>query len=103
MTEEKYEALCKLAQFGDAEGENAAEQLEEFHYEQTQQSAYEVRQEPTNYLSYSERGWSLISQGMPLCAPTDKATAEQVANRHKITLPTVYWNGLEGRFTDQQP
>jgi hypothetical protein len=45
MTEEKYEALCKLAQFGDAEGENAMEQLEQFHYEQTQQSAYEVRQQ----------------------------------------------------------
>ena len=45
MTEEKYEALCKLAQFGDAEGENAMEQLEEFHAMQAQQSAFDCRNE----------------------------------------------------------
>lgn len=45
MTEEKYKALCKLAQFGDAEGENAMEQLEQFHYEEAQQTACEVRQQ----------------------------------------------------------
>ena len=56
--------------------------------------------QPQHYLSFSERGWSLISQGMPLCAPTDKATAEQVAKKHNMTLPSVYWNGMDGKFTD---
>ena len=59
--------------------------------------------DPQHYLSLSERGWSLISNGMPLCAPTDKATAEQAAKRHELTLPPVYWNGMERKFTDQQP
>lgn len=43
MTREKYETLCKLAQFGDPEGENAQEQLEQFDHEEAQQSAYEIR------------------------------------------------------------
>lgn len=43
MTQEKYEALCKLAQYGDPEGENAREQLENFEYQEAQQSAHEIR------------------------------------------------------------
>jgi len=43
MTQEKYETLCNLAQFGDPEGENAREQLERFEHEEAQQSAYEMR------------------------------------------------------------
>ena len=61
------------------------------------------QQPPTHYLSYSERGWSLISRGMPLCAPTDKATAEQIANRHEIQLPTVFWDGTAGTFKPTTP
>lgn len=56
-----------------------------------------------NYLSYSERGWSLISNGIPLCAPTDKLSAENVAKNLDINLPFFYWNGIQGKFTDQQP
>ena len=44
MSEEKYETLTKLAQFGDAEGINAAEQLDEYHAMEAQQSAFNVSQ-----------------------------------------------------------
>jgi hypothetical protein len=56
MTEEKYEALCKLAQFGDAEGENAMEQLEEFHAMQAQQSAMET----VKFKWFNETEWKTL-------------------------------------------
>jgi hypothetical protein len=45
MTESKYNELMRLAQFGDAEGENAMEQLDEYHAMESQQSAFYCRQE----------------------------------------------------------
>jgi hypothetical protein len=56
--------------------------------------------DPQHYLSFSDRGWSLISNGMPLCAPTTRSAAEDVANRYDLKLPPKFWNGKEGKFTD---
>lgn len=60
----------------------------------------EQRQEvpPTTYLSTAEGKWTLIHHGGPLCATTDRRTAEEVARRYGIALPDVLWDGDGGRF-----
>lgn len=53
----------------------------------------------TDYLSLTEQGWAVVSQGMPLCAPRKtRAEAELVARHYKIDLPDVTWNGTVGRW-----
>jgi hypothetical protein len=53
---------------------------------------------PANYLSFSENGWSLISRGMPVCKTGTKENCLAVADRMKIKLPSVFWNGISGEF-----
>lgn len=54
---------------------------------------------PSVHLSYSaELGWSLIKDGMPLCAVTTRENAEKVASRFNLSLPSVYWQGEQGQF-----
>jgi hypothetical protein len=53
---------------------------------------------PPVYLSQNSEGWSLIKDGMPLCAVTTRENAENVASRFKLSLPSVYWQGERGQF-----
>ena len=49
---------------------------------------------PKIHLSFSERGWVVISQGSPLCDyKPSYAEVMQVVNLYRITLPDVTWNG----------
>jgi hypothetical protein len=51
------------------------------------------------HLSYSERGWILIHQGLPLCDyKKTKAEVLKVVDFYKITLPDCTWNGDRGEF-----
>jgi hypothetical protein len=53
---------------------------------------------PTTHLSKNSEGWSLVHNGMPLCAITTRENAENVASRFKLSLPSVYWDGEQGQF-----
>ena len=56
---------------------------------------------PQNYLSQTEEGWSVISHGMPLCAVTTKEKAIEAALFFKLKLPSIFWDGINGRFEDE--
>jgi len=53
---------------------------------------------PSVYLSHSEIGWSLMKDGMPLCAHTSKENAEKLATQYKLVLPSIFWQGEQGQF-----
>ena len=55
---------------------------------------------PSGHLSYSaELGWSLIKDGMPLCAHNaNRQEVENIADLFKLELPSVFWNGEIGKF-----
>ena len=53
---------------------------------------------PSVYLSKNSDGWSLIKDGMPLCAVTTRENAENVASRFNLSLPSVYWHCEQGQF-----
>ena len=53
---------------------------------------------PETYLSRNEQGWSLIKNGMPLCAVKSKENALQSALFLEFELPNVFWNGETGEF-----
>ena len=57
-----------------------------------------MKKEPTAYLSTSGNRWRVISQGMQLCADTDRAAAERYAAQLKIKLPVFIWNGDRGEW-----
>jgi hypothetical protein len=57
-----------------------------------------LKEIPSVYLSRNSEGWSLIKDGMPLCAVTTRENAESVASRFKLSLPSVYWQGEQGQF-----
>jgi hypothetical protein len=57
-----------------------------------------LKEIPSVYLSRNSEGWSLIKDGMPLCAVTTRENAESVASRLKLSLPSVYWQGEQGQF-----
>lgn len=57
-----------------------------------------LKEIPSVYLSHSDLGWSLIKDGMPLCAHTSKEQAEKVATQFNLQLPAVYWQGEQGQF-----
>jgi hypothetical protein len=57
-----------------------------------------LKEIPSAYLSKTSDGWSLIKQGMPLCAVTTRENAEKVAAQFKIQLPSIYWQGEQGQF-----
>jgi hypothetical protein len=58
---------------------------------------------PETYLSKNDQGWSLIKNGMPLCAVTSKEKAIQSALFFKLKLPNVFWNGETGEFDAFHP
>lgn len=54
---------------------------------------------PRLYLSTSNGKWRAIYRGLPLCADTDRATAESVVKEFpKETLADVVWDGDLGEF-----
>lgn len=51
------------------------------------------------HLSYSQNGWALIHQGLPLCDyKKTKTEVMAVVKFYKITLPDCTWNGDSGEF-----
>jgi hypothetical protein len=55
------------------------------------------------YLSFSQRGWTVISQGSPLC--DYKASYQEVmrvVQLFRITLPDVTWNGDRSQWVKTQ-
>jgi hypothetical protein len=53
-----------------------------------------LTQDHSTYLSFSENGWTLINQGLPLC--DYKSTYNdvmKVVSHYQIILPKVTWNG----------
>jgi hypothetical protein len=57
---------------------------------------------PQNYLSQTEEGWCVISHGMPLCAVTTKEKAIEAASLFKLKLPSIFWDGIRGDFTEEK-
>jgi hypothetical protein len=53
---------------------------------------------PKTYLSAACGHWTVIHQGVPICAPTDVETAKRAAANFKLELPAIYWNGYTGEF-----
>ena len=53
---------------------------------------------PSIHLSSNAQGWSLIKDGIPLCAVTSKENAVKVAVQFKLELPSIYWDGEKGQF-----
>lgn len=56
---------------------------------------------PETYLSKTEMGWNLIKNGLPLCAETSKEKARQAALHFKLKLPSVFWDGINGKFEEE--
>jgi hypothetical protein len=53
---------------------------------------------PTTHLSKNSEGWSLMHNGMPICAVTTRERAEGFAEHFKLKLPAVFWDGEKGEF-----
>jgi len=58
---------------------------------------------PKIHLSFSERGWLVISQGSPLCdyKPT-YAEVMKVVLFYRVTVPEVTWNGDRSEWVHTQ-
>jgi hypothetical protein len=57
-----------------------------------------LHQDPAIHLTTGRGKWCVISHGQPLCADTDRNTAEKFAAQFKINLPDVIWNGDRGEW-----
>ena len=53
---------------------------------------------PQTHLSRNSEGWSLIHNGLPLCAVTTRERAEGFAEHFKLKLPDFFWDGEKGEF-----
>jgi hypothetical protein len=53
---------------------------------------------PETYLSKTLEGWTVINNGMPICAMTSREGATLCAERFKLELPNVFWDGENGTF-----
>ncbi len=58
----------------------------------------QIEEIPTTHLSKNSEGWSLMHNGMPLCAVTTQERAEGFAEHFKLKLPHVFWDGEQGQF-----
>jgi hypothetical protein len=58
----------------------------------------QIEEIPTTHLSKNSEGWSLMHNGMPLCAVTTQEKAEGFAEHFKLKLPHVFWDGEQGQF-----
>ena len=57
------------------------------------------RQNHKIYASFSESGWTIINQGLPLCDYKHSYDdILKVAAIYKITLPEVIWHGDYGKW-----
>jgi hypothetical protein len=65
---------------------------------QTMQTMTKNEEIPTTHLSKNSDGWSLMHNGMPLCAVTTQERAEGFAEHFKLKLPHVFWDGEQGQF-----
>lgn len=53
---------------------------------------------PATHLSKNQDGWSLMHNGMPLCAVTTRERAEGFADHFNLKLPNFFWDGERGEF-----
>jgi hypothetical protein len=58
---------------------------------------------PQSFLSHCSSGkWTVVHNGMPLCAETSKEFALSTASRFKLKLPGVYWESAQGAFVPEE-
>lgn len=53
---------------------------------------------PRCYLSTSQGRWTVVYQGMPLCADKQTRAEAEAAARQMKAAPAAIWNGDTGQF-----